>query len=276
MNIVLATPPVAGSAWGVGSYPPLGLLYLAACVKHLPEVKVRIVDAYAEGLDVANACERVMSYSPDMFGLSATSMTFRGGWELLKRVKEARRDILTILGGFHATLFDRVLLREIEEVDVVARGEAERSFPQLCESLIRGHGISGISGISYRFRGEVVSAELQMIEDLDSLPFPDRSILDYDGYGTQWGGFTLPMVPHLATMVSSRGCIYNCTFCADKVLKTSKWRPRSADGVFLELQELSRNGSKTIFFVDENFAGDVGRVDDICHKIIGQHLKIRL
>lgn len=275
MNIVLATPPELVGRWGQGSFPPLGLLYLAASVKHLPDVRVSLVDCYAEGLDVDQALERVVSLSPDVFGLSATSMTFEGGWQLLNRVKTVRRDVMIVLGGFHATLFDKVLLQEINEVDVVVRGEAEVSFRILCESLLGGHGIASISGISYRSNGEVVSGEPQRIEDLDALPFPDRSILEYDGYGTHWAGFSLPQIPRFATLVSSRGCIYNCTFCADKVLKTSRWRPRSPENVLQELLDLSDQGCELVCIVDENFAGDVRRVNTLCTMLKEEKLAMR-
>ena len=90
MNIVLATSPSEEDKHGVRSMAPLSLGYLAACVKKYPEVNVRIVDAYGEGLTVNQAYDRVMALSPDLVGVSSTSFCFPSGIRLISRIKSAR------------------------------------------------------------------------------------------------------------------------------------------------------------------------------------------
>ncbi len=169
MNVVLATPPIYEDCRPVWAFPPLGLLHVATGLKAVTGAQVRIVDAFSEQLEVEQAVERILALSPDVFGLSATSKSFEGGWELLKRLKAARPGITIILGGIHATFFDRVLLREIEQVDMVMRGEAEFSFPELCSRLLQGRDIAGVSGLSYRRDGDIVRGEPQIVKDIDSL-----------------------------------------------------------------------------------------------------------
>ncbi|MEJ2715746.1 MAG: cobalamin-dependent protein, partial [Deltaproteobacteria bacterium] len=132
MRIVLSTPPAEGDTWGIGSFPTLGLLYLAGNVRSLPDVRVTVVDPYAEGLDVDQSVEKILSLSPDMLGVTVTSQNIKRAWKLLTRIKAARPDILTICGGYHASLFDRLLLNEIDDLDLILRGEAEESFHELC------------------------------------------------------------------------------------------------------------------------------------------------
>jgi anaerobic magnesium-protoporphyrin IX monomethyl ester cyclase len=187
MKIVLATPPANGSKCGAGMPPPLGLIYVATAAQKTLGEKIIIVDGYSEGLYAEEAAARVLAHHPDIFGLSVLSTNINRGLKLLKMVKEAQPTVTTVLGGQHATLFDRLLLGEIPEADLVLRGDGEESFPNLCQTLQRNQSLTGLPGLSYRERGKIIQGQPQVIKDLDSLPFPDRTIPDYQGYYAQWG-----------------------------------------------------------------------------------------
>jgi anaerobic magnesium-protoporphyrin IX monomethyl ester cyclase len=276
MKVVLATPPSEGDTWGIGSFPTLGLLYLAGSVRDLPDVQVTVVDPYAEGLDSVQAARRILSYSPDMFGVTVNSQNIRRAWRLISRIKAERPDVLTIFGGHHATLFDRLVLREISELDLILRGEAEESFRELCRRLLRSEDIASVPGLSYRSGGEPVSGTPQMIEDMDSVPFPDRDTLEYRGYFTRYAGFRLPKVPMAATMITSRGCPYACTFCSKTPPMSNRWRPRSARNVLKELLQLSEEGYQLVLFVDENFTRNIARVDELSRLILEHRLQEKM
>ena len=156
-------------------------------LKKNSENKIIIVDAYSEGLYAEEAAARVLAHQPDIFGLSVMSTNINRGLKLLKMVKQAQPTVTTVLGGQHATLFDRLLLREVPEADMVLRGEGEESFPKLCQTLQRNQSLTGLPGLSYRDRGKIIQGQPQVIKDLDALPFPDRTIPDYQGYFAQWG-----------------------------------------------------------------------------------------
>jgi anaerobic magnesium-protoporphyrin IX monomethyl ester cyclase len=276
MNIVLVTVPIPEIPWNTGSFPPLGLLYLAGGVKPLTKVKVSLVDAFCEGLNVRQSVERILSSSPDLVGLSMASRNLKEAASLLADLKSIRPELLTLAGGIHPTLFDHLLIKEIPSLDLVLRGEADESFPELCRRLLAGQEISGVPGLSYRARGKVRRGEPQFIEDLDTLPFPDRSLLDPNIYGTQWYGFNLPILPRFTTAFSSRGCLFNCTFCAGVKLCQNRLRTRSAENVLAELVSLSQEGFEFVIFFDDNFTGEAARVDKLCHLIIEHHLKLSL
>ncbi len=99
MNIVLATSPAEHDRHGVHSLPPLSIAYIAAGVKNLEGVAVSVVDAYGEDLGMDKAVERVLAQSPDVLGLSTTNVCFRDGLKLLKKVKQAKPDVVTVMGG---------------------------------------------------------------------------------------------------------------------------------------------------------------------------------
>jgi anaerobic magnesium-protoporphyrin IX monomethyl ester cyclase len=274
MKIVLATPPADGSQ-GLGMPPPLGLIYVATAAQKTLGDKIIIVDGYSEGLYSEEAAARVLAHQPDIFGLSVMSTNINRGLKLLKMVKQARPTVTTVLGGQHATLFDRLLLREVPEADLVLRGEGEESFPKLCQTLERNQSLTGLPGLSYRNNGDIIQGQPQVIQDLDALSFPDHSIPDYRGYYAQWGHWQTGIGVPMTSILSSRGCPGHCTFCTRIPQELSKWRPRSPENVLQELRQLSHDGYKMAVFTDENLTVSTSRMEHLCRLIIKANLKMR-
>jgi radical SAM superfamily enzyme YgiQ (UPF0313 family) len=275
MKIVLSTPPADGSKCGLGMPPPLGLIYVATAAQKTLGDKIIIVDAFSEGLYAEEAAARVLAHRPDIFGLSVMSANINRGLKLLKMVKQARPTVTTVLGGQHGTLFDRLLLREVSEADMVLRGEGEESFPNLCQTLERNESLTGLPGLSYREGGKIIQGQPQVIKDLDALPFPDRSIPDYQGYYAQWGHWQTDAGVPVTSILSSRGCPGHCTFCTRIPAELSRWRPRSPENVLQELRQLSRDGYQMVVFMDENLTVSTARMDHLCRLIIRDKLPMR-
>ncbi len=250
MKVVLATAPDNDSPWNQNSFPPLGLLYACAGLADAPEFRVEIADTYAEGLSVDQAVSRVLSCSPDILGLTVTSGNVSEARELLTGVKTANPGIVTVAGGIHATLFDDLMLREVPQLDYVLRGEADFSFPALCERLLDGKDVSRLPGMSYRSNGQIVRGEPQIIDDLDSIRAIDRNLLKKSLYGTQWYGWKLPEAGGRVTTAStSRGCPFHCTFCSMVKLCGGRFRHRSAGKVFEELVIIAEQGHEFVIFL---------------------------
>ena len=275
MKIVLATPPADGSSCGLGMPPPLGLMYVATAAQQKLGVKIKIVDAFSEGLYAEEAADRVLAHQPDIFGLSVMSTNINRGLKLLKMVKQGQPSVTTVLGGQHATLFDRLLLREVPETDMVLRGEGEESFPILCQTLQRDQGLTGLPGLSYRNQKRIIQGQPQVVEDLGALPFPDRTIPDYQGYYSHWGYWQTGIGVQVTSILSSRGCPGHCTFCTRIPAELSRWRPRSPENVLQELQQLSRDGYRMAVFTDENLTVSTSRMDHLCRLIIQENLQMR-
>jgi len=254
--------------------PPLGLGYLAASVRGLRDLTVHVVDAYGEALDVKQATGRVLDLAPDVLGVSSTSFCFRDGLQLINAVKAARPSTVTLMGGYHPTMFDELLLKSSPGLDLILRGEADESLPELCGRLCRGEPLHDSPGLSYRSNGGIVRGIPQQIEDLDALPFPDRAAMNYDGYFYQFGGFYLPDLPPVANVVSSRSCPYHCTFCP-KMFPEWRYRTRSAESVFQEVLELTSRGYEIVFFQDENFSHNAKRLEEFCRMVLDHNLDTR-
>ncbi len=273
MNIVLTQAVVSGAGWNQGSFPPLGLLYLGSSLKTAPGVRVGLVDGFGEGLSIGRTVERILALEPDLVGVSLTSRNFQEGLEVVRKIKQARPRVVTVCGGIHAGLFDDLLLKETPELDLVLRGEAEQSLPELARRIMARAELDGLPGLSWRKAGRIIRGRPQFVPDLDALPFPDRSLLDFKGYGSQWYGFQLPRLPRMTTAFSSRGCPHSCLFCSDVTLN-APYRVRSAENIVEELLEIKRQGYEMVIFFDGNLTGDKARLTRLCRLIIARRLNL--
>jgi radical SAM superfamily enzyme YgiQ (UPF0313 family) len=155
-------------------------------------------------------------------------------------------------------------------IDIIARGEYEFTVLETAKALKDGKGFEGISGITYRKNNAViVNATRPHIENLDSLPFPAR-----DQY--RWQKYHEPIYEKLPwiTMISSRGCPFNCIFCSwPQVMYGHKFRARSVGNVLGEIEHcLDRYKPGEIFFDDDTFTIDQKRVRRICEGILDRKL----
>ena len=274
MNVTLSQPIVTGAEWNQGSFPPLGLLYLAASLKNIDDVHVQIVDGFCEGLTVDENSRRILETTPDLVGMSITSSNFLEGLEVLRLVKEKQPHILTVCGGVHASLFDDLILEEHDEVDFILRGEGEESLRALVNHLITGTDPGEVKGLSRRVNGTIIRGVPQIVDNLDTLAHPDRSLLTYDGYGSQWYGFRLPSLPKMTTAFTSRGCPHRCLFCSNSVMNRT-YRVRSPENILEELIELDRQGYKFVIFFDDNLTAHVDHMNKLCRLIISQRLQMK-
>ena len=274
MKIVVGTCPSEEDKHGVRSLPPLSLAYILTDILKIPGVTAKILDSYGEDLDAEETARRALAEQPDILALGATSHDFRSGLKVVRQVKAARPATITVMGGYHPTAFDELLLRQAPELDYILRGEADHSLARLAKAVKEGTPVTDVPGLSYRQNGDIVRGVPQQVEDLDSLAIPDRDLMDYGGYFQQFGGFAIPKTPPVTTMITSRGCPHHCVFCP-KLFPEWKYRWRSAESVFEEVLYLYEKGYRLLFFQDENFSHNIERLETLCRMIIKQRLKMR-
>lgn len=167
---------------------------------------------------------------------------------------KSKMSILTVFGGPHPTYFPEMI--EHPGVDIICMGEGEYPMLELAEFLDRGKDITSISNLWIKRNGRIYRNEIRtLIEDLDSLPFPDREVY-YDTY------FYLRNNP-LKTFMAARGCPYKCSFCFNPRLqdiyrgKGKYIRFRTPHNLIGEIKNVkNRYGLKKVFFADDIFILD--------------------
>jgi radical SAM superfamily enzyme YgiQ (UPF0313 family) len=286
MTVLLINPWYVSRETSQRQWPaePLGLLSLATflgersfAVPHVldahmagPSETQRDGDGWRSGMTDVGLELLLLGYKPDLVGITA-NYTFGAANALAvaRVVKNVNPDIPVLLGGAHATL-DAWNLAHLPEVNMVARGEGEETLLDLVKS---GLNPTGVRGLTYRDKGGVVSnADRLQIQDLDTLPVPDRSYVNYWDYLRKPGYFHTRQRP-VGTMFTSRGCPFRCQFCSTHVSWGHTWRGRSAAAMVREAQHLrDRYGVREIAFQDDQFLGDPQRIIDFCRLAIDRKL----
>lgn len=271
MKILLSTPP--GKTTEL--WPPLGLLYIASSVKAKRNDDIRVLDSFCENLTPEALLARVVKEKPDVFGLNCSTHTFLEAADMLRRMKEALPETKLVLGGYHATFAAPRIVRDYPFIDYLVKGEGEKSFPELLNCIDRGESPSGVSGICYLDGNRLVENPFSLIDDLDALPFPDRRLTGKLEYGYLYQNIRLTF-GKFTTMCTSRGCPFKCTYCSCAELSLRKWRPRSAENVVDELEEIYNDGHQCCVLVDDNFTTNRKRVEAICRMIRERHIRMQL
>lgn len=262
--------PVKGLAATV-LRPPLDLLYLAAILE-AEGVKVTLRD-YPADADGGGSWEGfardVRDVAADLLLISTTSLTLENDLEACRVAKRERPGILTIAKGAHVTAKDADVLAACPELDLGLRGESEVTLRHAWR-----HAPEEWRSVSYRPRmdgGEVVrTADLTLLEELDTLPFPSRHLVDNARYVRPDTG------EPQTTLQTNRGCPAHCVYCLAPTVSGYRIRSRSAANIADEIQQCQeRWGIDNFFFRADTFTWDKRWCLSVCDEIVRRGLKVK-
>ena len=277
MRVLLVNPSIAQAevyakySAGAPVLPPLGLCYLAAALLKEGH-EVRILDCVAEKISLPGLQEEIRRFKPEVAGVTATTVSFEAAKRVLKAVKDTDRAVTTVLGGAHISALPRATMAECGEIDVGVFGEGEQTIRELAERLSRQQSLLGVRGTIIRQDGRIAENERrEPIRNLDDIPFPARHLLrDLRLYShTPFRGTRF-----MTTMITSRGCVFNCGFCDQSVFGRA-WRRHSAGYVVAEIAHLKEKyGVDFISFEDDNFMISTRRTAEICRGMLESDFRV--
>jgi radical SAM superfamily enzyme YgiQ (UPF0313 family) len=267
LRVCLVSPPYESdvkSVVGVSS-SPIGLAYLASVLRDRHDVKV--LDANVLGYSLDDVRRELKEFYPDVVGITSVTPSIYQAYQVAKIAKDVREDCKVVVGGPHATFLPDQTLKECRYIDIIVRSEGEETIRELAEAFEKG-GWERVKGITFRKGDCIVSNDLRpLIKDIDEIPFPSWDLLPMDKY--QFCG------QRYAFMLTSRGCPFNCSFCASSRLFGGFWRGRSPENVVEEIRILHEKfGIRNIEFADDTFTLNQKRVERICEEIVGEGLDI--
>lgn len=212
--------------------------------------------------DTSSLTGAVAGWQPDIVAFSAVSPQYGEVRRLFTLLKPFTA--FTILGGQHATLAPECL-EEIEGLNAICVGEGEYPMLELADALARGGSADAIQNLWVKKpNGKIVRNPARpFIDDLDSLPFPDRELFDYQRI--------VDSDFNTALFMFSRGCPYDCTFCSNHALRQKQpgryVRFRSVESALSEIRAVTdRYRVKTLYFNDDCFTAQKSFLDGFCSR----------
>lgn len=239
-------------------YPPLGLAYLTSfLVKE--GFDVGIIDAAALNITNEKIVELLKKNEPKFVGIYTTSLFLPIVYGLIQKIKD-KTNCTVIIGGPHVTYYPQSIIRL--GADYGIRGDGE--IPLL--ELLRGKNKTEIPGLIYLKNKKLKINNIFIYPKLDELPFPARYMLPNEKYFS-------PLFPgKMTTMITSKGCNFNCIFCGIPHLKS--YAEMSVGRVIQEIEQIVHNDFEYIEIEDDCFTLNKKRVQKICEKIIQNKFEI--
>ncbi len=240
---------------------PLGIASIAAVLQQ-NDFTVKVIDFNFYKGDFRRDLKK---WKPGLIGIGGTTGTRKGSFEIARICKEILPDIPVVYGGPHATFTADDTLNNIKDIDIIVRNEGEYPFLSLADIQIRKENISyqDIPGISFRGNSSIIHNPGKRIDDLNKLPLPARHLfkgnyrikLDYLGIEADF-------------LITSRGCPFNCDFCAASKMFPGGTRYRCMDHIKKEIDLiLSQKKVKALKLFDSTFTVSRKHVTDFCEMI---------
>ena len=245
--------------------PPLGLCYIVSFLRQ-HGITTNLVDCTF--MSQGEAIEKVKASKPTIVGVYSMFSMKQSALEMARQLNDSCE--LLVAGGPLPTLCPEDFL---EDFDVVAVGEGERTLLELVDTVRSGRSLTDIKGIVYKDRKinpqrTIIRAPpREPTDDLDSFPFPARDQLDHQAYKRHYqkSGYTI------TSIITSRGCPFNCDFCSRAVFGNT-FRSRSAKNIVDEIETVKTLGYDRVWFADDCFTLNRKRLLNICNEIIKRRL----
>jgi len=249
--------------------PPLGILYLSKILEDQGHT-VKVIDLRSENIRKKHLKFHVLT--SDIIGISIPSFSINNSIELCSMIREIDANIPIIVGGPHCSLYPKELLQKID-ADICVIGEGEKPIKKIVESIEKKVR-PDLPGIYYKISADEISGKrgFNLVEDLDTLPYPARHLVKKYDYGYLFGYKFFK--GKCTAIITSRGCPYKCRFCSRNIPGMKNYRTRSAKDVFEELCEIYNKGYKSVIIVDDNFLANKKRSNKILNLLIKEKMSL--
>ena len=263
-KVALVTSPLLMKRGHHPLFPPLGLAYMAAVLEQ-NDFEVKIFDCPVCEMDHEKLKAELSSYQPTMVGIGSMTPTIESALKSARVAREACPDAKILMGGPHATFSGDEILASEKAVDIIVRGEGEETLLELARQQ---SSLGDIKGIAFRKDDKIVqTANRSYIQDLDALPLPAYKLLPMDKYNITGR--------NLLSVISSRGCPYQCPFCVASQMFGAPFRARSPSKVLDEMEWLRDEfGAEGIAFQDDTLTFDKNRALQICDGMAERKMKL--
>ncbi|MFB3883650.1 MAG: radical SAM protein [Thermodesulfobacteriota bacterium] len=243
----------------------MGLLYIASYIRKFSNHNVSILDLQAKPLEDGVLIKRIREIGPDVVGVTTWTDFWYPVWRLIGLIKRNLPEVHITLGGPHVSIYPELTLSHTV-VDSIILGDGEIPMLKLLDHLEFGAPFS-IDGLYLRKDPPSKGFKSYVLEDLNSIPHPERKLLPLDDYTS-----VLAKDSRITTMITSRGCPYRCVFCK---LSFQEPKFRSALNVLDEMEQIQGFGIKELEIYDDTFTWSKKRLVEICQGVVERDIRLR-
>ena len=257
---------------------PLGVMYISAALKkaHGDRVEVCQFDTctcppFQDGDDVIR--EFLEREKADIVGIRGFTSQAAEFPVVAAMAKEVNANCLTIAGGPHTNTRAEALFKD-EAIDYVCLGEGEETIVEFIGKILEGGDPDETAGMGWYEDGEIrINPPRPLIADLDSIPFPDYSVIDLDAYQGRLTMTDFLTQGRFTSLFTSRGCHFRCTYCHNNFGKRVRWR--STQSVIDEMDYLiHEHGIVEFQIVDDIFNANKERAIEIFNEVVRRKWKV--
>ena len=253
-KVLLVSPP-STSRYG-GLRVPAGIGYIAQAL-YDNSIDYDYVDMRI-GYTWRYLRKKALAFQPDLIGFSMITVGYKLAYKVISDLKQLLPNAKIVAGGHHITILKEKVLQECDDIDFGVVHDGEKTIIELCKSDMPYEDIKGL--ILRKNQQIVFTGKRARVENLDEYAFPRYHNFKMNDYSKQ--------IP----INSSRGCIFQCTFCPNKLIG-GKFRTRSVTNFVDEIEYWYAKGIRQFAIDDDNFTLKKQRVYDICDEIEKRNFK---
>ena len=268
---------------------PIALMYLAAMVKEICDIKIYdcLVDDFEVkkekdfifyGASFERVREVIREFKPNIVGITCCFFTQVGAAVKISRIcKEIDPNIITILGGHEISIKYNKFLNN-NACDYCVVGEGENTFFEFVKLYPSISDIKNIKGIAFKEKGSLQFKPREFIANLDDIPFPAYDTINVKNYLRHPDLYRVRsrICKNSITMITSRGCPFNCIFCSINLHMGKKYRAHSHEYILNHLKYCKQKlGISNFHFEDDNLSFEKQRFTKILDGIIKEDINIK-
>lgn len=257
------------SSWAT-DWPPITMALLGAIAKTWGPV--RLLDGNVERVSLESLITEISRFGADLVVVNTGFPSIDQDMRVARRIKEHIPSVRVLAIGVYFTMLEKQAFEDHPFLDFAIIGEPETTFAELLLSLSgQEPELGAVKGLMFREGGTVrVNPARPPLDDLDSLPFPDRSLLKNNRY----------LLPHnnkpFTLINTARGCPYPCTFCIVNATSGGRSRRHSISYIIDEIRQCrDKYGIEEFLFWEEVFCLDKNRVREFCRALLDSGLRVR-
>lgn len=257
-RILLINPPYTGARVKVVFSAGLG--YIAEILKN-SGFEYDVLDM-SLGYTIKHLKERIVSFKPDLIGISMMTYRYKETYALIRNIKKNYPDLHIVVGGPHVSLFREKVLQDCSWIDYGIVLEGEQTIVELCKAS----RFESVKGLIFRKQDAIVyNGDRPFISNLDEIPFPKYEKFELDK--------SFNKRVNALPIVSSRGCPFECVYCPVTRSIGKIFRARSPQNIIDELTYWYEKGYSRFSFADDNFTLLKERVYSLCRLLENNNLK---